>query len=175
MDDYSVLVQAKARMGGLPEEEIEDRLEDFAELVAARHGTAGATTSSWEARVSIDAEDPQAATAEGLAFVTACAAKAGLPRWPVVRLEAVRGDVLDAELARPNYPDLVSGPEAAGILHVSRQRLHQLYREHPEFPAPLYQLKVGPLWLRTSIEAFERDWERKPGRRAKDRLTRVQA
>ena len=42
--------------------------------------------------------------------------------------------------------------------------------------APLYQLKVGPLWLRASIKAFEREWERKPGRRrAKGRLTGVRA
>lgn len=164
MDDYSVLVEAHAIRGGFPVEEMELHLDDFADLVAARHGTAGATSSSWQARVSIDAANAELAAAEGLRFVTECAAKASLPRWPVVRLEAVLGDVLDAELARPNYPALVSGPEAAGLLGVSRQRLHQLHREHPEFPTPLYQLKVGPLWLRAAVEAFDRQWERRSGR-----------
>lgn len=61
-------------------------------------------------------------------------------------------------------PDLVSGPEAAAILSVSRQRLHQLVTEHPRFPAAIYQLAIGRLWLRAGIEQFAREWERKPGR-----------
>jgi hypothetical protein len=87
-----------------------------------------------------------------------------------VRVGATRHDVLDEELARPAYPDLVSGPEAAELLGVSRQRLHQLARSHPHFPEPLYQLRVGPLWIRAGIEAFAQRWARKPGRPAKHEL-----
>lgn len=165
--DYSVLVEAQAPGGSLPPEEVALHLDDFADLVASRHGSAGAGPSTWQARVAIDQANAEQAALEGLQFVTACATKAGFPSWPVVRLEAVRGDVLDAEHSLPNKPELVSGPEAAALLHVTRQRLHQLHREHPDFPTPLYQLKVGPLWLRSSIEAFDRRWERKPGRPVK--------
>ncbi len=92
------------------------------------------------------------------------AAAAGLPEWPLVQLTATRQDVLSEELARPNYPDLVSGPEAAEVLGVSRQRLYELAARHRGFPEPLYRLRVGPLWVRSAIEAFAQRWDRKPGR-----------
>ena len=65
----------------------------------------------------------------------------------------------------PSAPDIVSAAEAADILGISRQRLHQL-RRHPRFPAPLYQLRTGPLWTRDAIEWFAGVWDRKPGRPA---------
>lgn len=65
----------------------------------------------------------------------------------------------------PTVPELVSAAEAAEILDVSRQRVHQLQADHDEFPAPLYELRTGPLWTRDAIEWFQRHWERKPGRR----------
>ena len=68
-------------------------------------------------------------------------------------LRAAAGDVVEArvlpwaefeaELERPTLPDLVSGPEAAEILGVSRQRVHQLAHQHPDFPAPAYRLRAG--------------------------------
>jgi hypothetical protein len=68
-------------------------------------------------------------------------------------LRAAAGDVVEArvlpwaefeaELERPTLPDLVSGPEAAEILGVSRQRVHQLAHQHPDFPAPAYRLGAG--------------------------------
>jgi hypothetical protein len=69
-----------------------------------------------------------------------------------------------AEQAQPSYPELVSSAEAADVLGVSRQRVHQLYRERPDFPTPLYELRTGPLWVRGGIEAFADRWTRKPGR-----------
>jgi hypothetical protein len=72
-----------------------------------------------------------------------------------------------AEVEQPNYPDLVSSAEAAKILGVTRQRVHQLHRDHPEFPTPLYELRTGPLWVRAGIEGFGRRWTRKPGRPSK--------
>lgn len=67
----------------------------------------------------------------------------------------------------PTVPELVSSSEAADILHVTRQRIHQLRSSHPTFPAPLYELQTGPLWTRDAIEWFDRTWERKTGRPAK--------
>src|SRR4030095_8136327 len=77
---------------------------------------------------------------------------------------AVTLDASDAENAEPNSPDLVSGPEAAELLSVSRQRLRHLATAHPDFPPPLYKLRVGALWPRAAIQAFGAQWERKPGR-----------
>lgn len=47
----------------------------------------------------------------------------------------------------------VSAP-AAEELGVTRQRLHQLHRDHPDFPDPLYQLRTGPLWARAAVTTF---------------------
>lgn len=69
--------------------------------------------------------------------------------------------------ARPSLPALVSGVEAAAILGVSRQRVHQLTTENSRFPAPIVVLASGKVWLRSEIEEFNRTWTRKPGRPAK--------
>ena len=47
--------------------------------------------------------------------------------------------------------DLVSIPEVAQILGVSRQRVHQLIRAYPDFPEPEAVLAVGRIWKRTDI------------------------
>ncbi len=93
--------------------------------------------------------------------------KADMPAWPVVRAEAIRQDVLEAENSRPTLPELVSAPEAADILGVSPQRVHELAASKADFPEPMYELRTGKLWLRDAIEAFGRRWERKPGRPSK--------
>lgn len=64
-------------------------------------------------------------------------------------------------------PALVSGREAATILGVSRQRVHQLAVQHLLFPVAVAQLASGKLWLRSEIEEFNRVWTRKPGRPVK--------
>jgi len=139
-------------------------LDSFADAVAAYDGVIGGGQGAWDARISVETDDADRAAMTGAEVVRKAAAAAGLPDWPMVRLEATRQDVLESELAQPNYPELVSGPEAAELLGVSRQRLHQLAQEHAGFPEPLYRLRVGPLWVRSGIEAFGRRWERKPGR-----------
>ena len=75
---------------------------------------------------------------------------------------------LHAELARPQLPELVSGPEAAEILGVSVQRVHQLAAEHADFPAPAYKLRAASLWLRPAIVSFAERWDRKRGRPRKE-------
>lgn len=62
-------------------------------------------------------------------------------------------------------PELVSAVEAAAILGVSRQRVHQL-RARPLFPVPVIVLASGAIWLRSDIDEFNRVWTRKPGRPA---------
>jgi predicted DNA-binding transcriptional regulator AlpA len=114
----------------------------------------------------VDADSIDAAREIATTGVLEQAAACGLPTRPVTRIEVVREDIRDAELKRPTLPELVSGPEAAEILGVSRQRVHQLAHQHPDFPAPTYRLGVGSLWFRAAVERFTRDWERKPGRPA---------
>jgi hypothetical protein len=73
---------------------------------------------------------------------------------------------VDDELARPTIPTLLGASEVAAMLGVSRQRVHQLHRENPAFPAPLVEVAMGPLWDEQAIDKFARQWERKPGRPA---------
>lgn len=81
--------------------------------------------------------------------------------------EAVAVEVADQRLAEPTIPDLVSGVEAAQILGVSRQRVHQLAAENASFPPPVARLASGSVWLRSGVEGFAQTWTRKPGRPAK--------
>jgi predicted DNA-binding transcriptional regulator AlpA len=64
--------------------------------------------------------------------------------------------------------DLVSVPEVAQILGVSRQRVHQLLRVHADFPEPEAVLAVGRIWKRVDIVAWAKSHPRKPGRPARD-------
>jgi len=161
---FSVGVEAR-RPDGDPGEVNEELLDECMDAVAAYDGVVGGSRDLWDARISVEAENAaQAVMAAAETVWELAVVKVGLPNWPLVRVEATRHDVLGEQLAWPNYPDLVSGPEAAELLGVSRQRLHQLAQEHAGFPEPLYRLRVGSLWVRSGIEAFGRRWERKPGR-----------
>lgn len=76
----------------------------------------------------------------------------------------------ELEVACDVIPALVSGREAADLLGVSRQRVHQLVAQHPDFPAPVAKLACGSIWLLADVEAFARTWSRKPGRPTKASL-----
>lgn len=106
----------------------------------------------------------------GSPLVQKLACKAGMPDWPLVRAEAVLQDVLDAANARPTLPELVSLPEAAELLGVSPQRVRELSVNNAGFPAPMYELRTGKLWLKDAISVFAQRWERKPGRPRKSQV-----
>lgn len=59
---------------------------------------------------------------------------------------------------------MVTAPEAAAILGVTRQRIHQLAVERSDFPEAVY---VGSIraWYRAAIVRFRDQWDRTPGRR----------
>jgi hypothetical protein len=50
--------------------------------------------------------------------------------------------------------------EIREMLGVSRQRVHQIIRDHPEFPEPVAELASGKVWLRAAIVK----WARSVGR-----------
>jgi hypothetical protein len=70
--------------------------------------------------------------------------------------------VLAAELERTNFPEIVGTSEAAELLGISRQRIHEL-RTAGRFPTPTVEFAAGPIWLRPAIDAFGAT-VRKPGR-----------
>jgi predicted DNA-binding transcriptional regulator AlpA len=56
--------------------------------------------------------------------------------------------------------DLVGVTEVREILGVSRQRVHQIIQDHPDFPEAVAEPASGRIWLRKDIEV----WARRTGR-----------
>jgi hypothetical protein len=166
---YSVQIEARADGAG---ELGQEALDAFADTAEPYEAVVTGGSRSWSARIRVEASGAADGAALGAALVNLLAKQAGLPSWPIVRAAAVREDVYDedlhAELARPSLPELVSGPEAAEILGVSVQRVHQLAVEHADFPAPAYKLRAASLWLRPAIVNFGERWDRRRGRPRKD-------
>ena len=55
---------------------------------------------------------------------------------------------------------LVGLTEIADMLGLSRQRVHQLTQQDPNFPSPTATLSAGLIWERRAIE----EWARSVGR-----------
>ena len=161
---YSVHMEARASADALNLMVDEDAADALMDLLDDHDGAVSTGTGVWEATISVRAVNAWEATSSGSVLIEKLADKAGIPDWPAVRVDVVRQDVLEAENMRPTLPELVSGPEAAEILGVSPQRLRQLADGHASFPEPMYELRAGKLWLKDAIEAFDRRWDRKPGR-----------
>lgn len=162
MDWYSVYFETRAPAGAAvaADENAADALMD---LLEGNSGTVSASRCSWGARVSVPAYDAREAADTGVALIQRMAIKAGMPAWPSARAEAVRQDVLEEDNARPTLPELVSAPEAAEILGVSPQRVHEL-AGGPGFPEPMYDLRTGRLWLKNAVDAYAERRRRGPGR-----------
>jgi len=109
-------------------------------------------------------DDPGAALTAGLEVVEGALRRYGVDVEAWVAGEALSAAEADRRLSEPPMPEIVSATEAAEILGVSRQRVHQLLAEHAGFPPPLVRLGAGPLWLADTIRAFAAGWERRPGR-----------
>jgi hypothetical protein len=167
-DWYSVRVEARPGADAIYFTVDDVAADALMEMLEEYDGIVSAGNGSWDVTVSIQAESAWDATVSGAPMIEKFAHKAGMPEWPIVRAEAIRQDVLDAENARPTLPELVSVPEAAEILGVSKQRVHQLAATNASFPEPMYELTTGKLWLRDAIDVFDQRWDRKPGRPRKD-------
>ncbi len=108
--------------------------------------------------IHVEQESPVAAVASALAEIVEAV------KLSIVAVEVVDEIEHERRANSATIPELVGASEAAEILGVSRQRVHQLHRENPAFPAPLVQVAMGPLWHRAAVEAFAQRWERRPGR-----------
>jgi hypothetical protein len=171
MDLYSVYLEVRAPAGTFDavDESAGDKLMDLLEEHSGVVSTGG---MYWSATISMQAANAAQAVSGGARIIESMACKVGLPEWPQVRAEAVRQDVLHEENERPGLPKLASAPEVAEILGVSPQRVHEMARGAREFPAPVYELRTGKLWIRDAIVAFQKRWDRKPGRPDKAALLR---
>jgi predicted DNA-binding transcriptional regulator AlpA len=65
---------------------------------------------------------------------------------------------------RPYADELVSVPEVAEMLGVSRQRVHQIVRAYEDFPAPVAELALGRIWNREAVADWMSSQPRSTGR-----------
>lgn len=159
--DWTVMIEAA---GDLAAEQIDpERVDALIDVLADYHAAATAAPRRYGAQFDLDAPTAEKATEAALSTFRAAAHKAELPNWPIIRVEVMTVDEQETALAEPTFPDVLGVTEAAQMLGVSRQRLDQL-TSHRDFPAPMVRLAAGPVWLRSSIEGFERRWDRRPGR-----------
>jgi hypothetical protein len=178
--DYSVYVEAAGPQSA-PTLDLE-QLADFSDRLFEADGGVGAVVSGsvtreqprgWSARVRIaSARTIGAALTSGERLVLDAAQAAGLPAWPIVKLEAVEWERLGAELKRPPGPELVGIAELADLAGVSRQRASVLARR-AGFPDPLATLAAGPVWNLYAVQRFLEGWPRQVGRPAKQRIGHV--
>ena len=167
---WSVEVTLSGETGTVTPEALE-RLETLlASAAATASGRPEEGPGRYGARLSVEADGPEAAIVNALATSRAAAAEAGLPAWPVVQVECMTEEELDRCLDRPAFPALVGVSEIARLLArdatpISRQRASAL-TSRPDFPRPVVRLAAGPVWTRDSVRNFVESWERKPGRPA---------
>ncbi len=114
--------------------------------------------------IELDETDTIAAARTAAQFIRTRLGKAAAGQ--VTDLRVCTPEQIETEALRPDFPPLASAADAAEILGVSRQRIHQLAASNTRFPAPVARVGTGPLWTVPAIEHFARIWERRPGRPA---------
>ncbi len=130
------------------------------------HHDAG--TGRLEVHATVEAPTIRTAADAGVrALRQAWAAAYGKPADPIA-LRVLTLAEHERELAKPFGLDLVGYREIAHMLGVSPQRAKQLADDRPDFPPAIGRPAAGPVFTRSSVEAFAATWERKAGRPRKD-------
>lgn len=142
----------------------EEVLVALSEAAEERDGSVSnrADGPGYTVTIDVEADSPLAAASDGARFaLTELGADL---RAQVVDLRVTTPERFEAEALRPDFPPLASAADAAEILGVSRQRVHQLAASNTRFPAPVARVGTGPLWAVPAIEHFASVWDRRPGR-----------
>jgi len=167
MKEWSVQIEAfapKDKRGSLDPDD--NRVGDLLDALAEWGAVASVGLTEWAVRLTVEADSIGKAVSQAQAIVLDEVHRCRWPAWEVERIEAIEADRLGAQLEVSNFPDIVGPGEAAEILGVSRQRVHEL-RSTGQFPRPMVELGIGAVWLRATIESFGEHRARKPGRRPK--------
>jgi hypothetical protein len=144
----------------------EEVLVALSKTAETRHGSVSnrADGPGYTVTVDVEADGPLAAANDVARF--ALAELGADLRAQLVDLRVTTPERFEAEALRPDFPPLASAADAAEILGVSRQRVHQLAASNTRFPAPVARVGTGPLWTVPAIEHFADVWDRRPGRPA---------
>lgn len=138
-----------------------DALSDFADqedATVARRAAGG-----YQLLTTRHTTDPFRAAEDLTQLGTKWAGELGI-QVRLVGASALTGEEAAKRARTPTVPALASAADVAHILGVSRQRVHQLSKQHPRFPPPIAHVAVGPLWTVDAIHWFGSVWERRSGR-----------
>lgn len=165
MEEWSVSIDVAAGAGQRRPPRFDDKLGALLDELGERAGVVHGTTRGrrYGARFCVSADGPAPAAAEAVEVFHKAAANAGLPEWAVVSLEAQTLGELKRQNAEPSFPELLGVAELADLLGVTRQRVSALVRSK-DFPAPVAELRAGPVWTRPSVRRFIEQWQRRGGR-----------
>lgn len=165
---YSVDIET---WGQLPVND--DHVDAFAEALSSL-GAQGATISygglagGIGATYSVDVRDAEGsdpvteATRRAVETFEAACEQVGIVHGGIARVDVMTDPYLDRSLEVE--PERYAGvSEVAALFGVSRQRVAEL-RTKPGFPAPVSELRAGPVWKVSSLSRFLEEWERRPGR-----------
>lgn len=166
---WSVLVECAAPEGAAPLDPEDNRADALVDAVVEHDGVSTLGADRYDVRLSIEGDDVLAVGVRARELVWKAVANAGLPEWPVVRLDVMTHGDLELELSRPTLPALAGVTEVADRLGVSRQRLAEL-RTRPGFPSPFVELAATPVWLVDAIDSWAEGWDRRPGRRHQESM-----
>jgi len=160
---YSILAEF---MGEVPAAKL-DHVTDVLLEALPPGGTVSAGQTGVDLRFSLVFDDEQPLGEIGLTgerTARRAIEEVGL-HLPLEALHVQTDAALEREISTPNFPELVGLSEIAEILHVSRQRVFQL-RERPDFPKPVAELRLGPVWSLPMLDRFISEWPRRVGRPA---------
>jgi hypothetical protein len=158
----NVEVAAARRLTTVDAGELLDALEP--------HGAGSVTVTAdggvWTATFFVDADTPnQAALAAEAVVITV--GDSIPPAGCAISALTVLDDAAVARLdERERFPELVGIAELAELGGMTRQQASRL-QTRQGFPAPVAQLRAGPVWRLGDITAFIESWTRKPGRPSK--------
>lgn len=142
----------------------DDALDTLVDAVEPLYGAVSLSRSGKDLGLSIavEARDYWQALELGKSFLVGTIAD--LLNHPVVRSFRVLDEpTREKENTRPQFPELISVPDIADLLGVTRQaaRKHTL---KVDFPKPLLTPRTGPLWARAAVEAWSENTQPRPGR-----------
>ncbi len=159
MGDWSVRVRATGSPGALTDErvfEVLERLDSHAP--AASVARDGSSIALRFAVVGDDVAGTLDAAQRGVELVQS-ALRPDERGLKIVEVDAAAMDELEHEIGTRNVPEMVGVAELADLLHVSKQRASSLAKAK-SFPRPFAILASGPVWAKTTVLRFLKDWPR---------------
>jgi hypothetical protein len=162
MGDWSVRIRAVGPSGSLTDERVFETLEHLEGFAPAASVARDGSSIALRFSVAGDTAGTLDAARRGVELVQSALRPAELG-LEIAEVEATTMDELEHEIETRNVPEMVGVAELADLLHVSKQRASSLAKAK-SFPRPFAILASGPVWAKTTVLRFLRDWPRRPGR-----------